>query len=105
MNQTARKPKKVASEEMTPVENIIPTTRTAQGLRDSLFDELDKLRSGKSTPRQAVAVARVASEIIKSVNMEIELHNVSRSLRDTAKDVSGLAPMFVTGPLVLGTVE
>lgn len=46
--------------------------RTTMGLRDVLFDELDALRSGASTPKKASAMARVASTIVASVKIEIE---------------------------------
>lgn len=48
------------------------TVRTAFGLRDLLFDELDDLRAGKSTAQKAGAISRVAREIVSSVKMEIE---------------------------------
>lgn len=50
----------------------VPVTRTSVGLRDALFDELDDLRSGKSTAQKASSVSRIAMAVINSVKMEIE---------------------------------
>lgn len=46
--------------------------RTSKGLRDALFDELEALRSGKSNPTQANAVAKLAGSVVETVKMEIE---------------------------------
>lgn len=46
--------------------------RTSAGLRDMLFDELEALRAGKSDPKRAMAVAKLAATIVDSVRMEIE---------------------------------
>jgi hypothetical protein len=81
---------------MTSVQTMVRTVRTAAGLRDALFEELDNLRSGRSTPRQSTAVARVAAEIIKSVHMEIEFHSVMRNLQGKADKI---------GPLEAGKLE
>lgn len=50
-----------------------PTIRTSAGLRDTLFDELDRVINGKSTPAQANAVARLADQIAATVHLEIEV--------------------------------
>ncbi|MHA2085641.1 MAG: hypothetical protein ACXAB9_11865 [Candidatus Thorarchaeota archaeon] len=48
--------------------------RTSSGLRDALFGELDALRSGEATPARAGAAARLAREIISSVQMELSFY-------------------------------
>jgi len=50
-----------------------PTIRTSAGLRDTLFDELDRVINGKSTPAQANAVARLADQIAATVQLELEV--------------------------------
>lgn len=94
-----KKPIAVAS---SPKVIDVHTTRTAQGLRDALFEELDNLRSGRSSPRQSNAVAHVAAEIIKSVFMEIEFHNVMHRLQNGAEDPTTIPA--VAGELQLGTL-
>ena len=72
--------------------------RTAAGLRDALFDEMDRLRAGQSNPQQAQAVAKLACQIINSVKAEIEYQGHVRSI---SSDLD--APLTQT--LQLGTVE
>ncbi len=49
-------------------------SRSAQGLRDALFAELDELRSGNGNPTKAQAVAKLAAQIINITKTEIEFH-------------------------------
>lgn len=69
--------------------------RTSSGLRDALFDEWDNLRSGKSNPKQAMAVAHLAKQIVNSVKIEIDFAAHVRSAKDG--EASAL-----TAPLRLG---
>lgn len=46
--------------------------RTGAGLREALFDVLDGLRSGRITPNQAIAAAKVACQIVNTVKVEVE---------------------------------
>jgi hypothetical protein len=59
--------------------------RTAEGLRDALFDELNLLRSGEATTSHARALASVARLVLESARLEIEqikqLQTVGKSLR------------------------
>ena len=55
----------------------MPVVRTSHGLRDALFDELDRLINGKSTPAQANAVARIADQIVATVQLEIEVKKIA----------------------------
>ena len=48
------------------------TNRTAGGLREVLFSEIDSLRSGESTAVRARAVASLGNAIVQSVNAEVE---------------------------------
>jgi hypothetical protein len=58
-----------------------PVTRTSSGLRDAIFDEIDAMRSGVSNPTRANAVAKLATGIVETVRMELE---VQRHLRQHA---------------------
>ena len=49
-------------------------TRTTQGLRDALFDELDELRSDAANPEKSLAVANVAKQIINTAKVELDFH-------------------------------
>lgn len=50
------------------------TIRTSEGLRDVLFDELDGIRDGSSTPGRAHAVCKLTTELIKTAQLEIEFY-------------------------------
>lgn len=47
-------------------------TRTTLGIRNLLFDEIDALRNGSTTPQKAGAVAKMVTPIVNSVKVEIE---------------------------------
>ncbi len=54
--------------------------RTAAGLRDALFDELDCLRSGDTSAAQAQATSKLACQIVNCVKAEIEFNTHVRGL-------------------------
>lgn len=54
--------------------------RTAAGLRDALFDELDRLREGDTNAAQAQATSKLACQIINCVKAEIEFNAHVRAL-------------------------
>lgn len=62
-----------------------PIVRTSAGLRDAIFDEIDSIRSGTSNPTRANAVAKLATGIVETVRMELE---VQRHLRSHAGSTS-----------------
>lgn len=55
--------------------------RTSAGLRSALFDELDCLRSGKSNAAKANATAKIASAIVATVEMELEVHRTMSKVK------------------------
>ena len=46
--------------------------RTSAGMREALFEELDRLRAGETTPQIAGAFSRLSSEITRNVMMEMK---------------------------------
>ena len=79
-------------------EIVARVERTSTGLRNALFDELDSLRSGNSDPKRANAVARISSEIVRSVHMEIQVHQHMRGMYKEDQATAKLPE-----PLKLGT--
>jgi hypothetical protein len=79
-----------------------PIVRTSAGLRDAIFDELDAIRAGASNPTRANAVAKLATSIVETVHMEVE---VQRHLRQhpIVSDVVQAAPVLGS-PMPLGSV-
>jgi hypothetical protein len=57
------------------LEKIKDTIRTSAGLRDTLFEELDNLRKGKISEKQAQMISRLAANIIDSVRVEMSAYN------------------------------
>lgn len=58
--------------------------RTSAGLRDALFAELEDLHNGVSTPHEATAFAKLAGNILGSVELDLknELLKESRLRRE-----------------------
>jgi hypothetical protein len=54
--------------------------RTSAGLRDAIFDEIDAIRSGASNPTRANAIAKLATGIVETVRMEIEVQRHARAM-------------------------
>lgn len=76
-----------------------PISRTSAGLRDAIFDEIDAVRAGYSNPTRANAVAKLATGIVETVRMEIEVQKHLKGL--PAEDRAKLAPSL-GAPLALG---
>ncbi|CAN7301355.1 hypothetical protein LJR231_001537 [Phyllobacterium sp. LjRoot231] len=76
-------------------------SRTTAGLRDAIFDEIDAIRNGTSNPTRANAVAKLATGIVETVRMEIE---VQKHLKLHAAPMSQ-APhnSFLGAPMPLGS--
>ena len=55
--------------------DIAEVKRTSAGLREALFDEIDRLRRGEVDPKRVNAIARISGEIVNTVKMEIEVAN------------------------------
>lgn len=67
----------MAKNEVT--KDTTPIVRNSAGLRDAIFDEIDAIRMGKSNPTRANAVAKLATGIVETVRMEIEVQRHLRS--------------------------
>ena len=62
--------------------------RTTHGLRDILFDELEELRSGEGDPTKAMAIAKLASQIINVANLEMRYHEMKIKAVESAVPVA-----------------
>ena len=63
----------MARKPSSPSTALPAVVRTTAGLRDALFDELDRLRNGDTDATSANAVARLADQISNTVIMELEV--------------------------------
>jgi hypothetical protein len=71
-------------------------TRTSQGLRDILFDEIEELRSGDGDPQKSMAVANLAKQIVNTAKIELDFH------RQMAQHAEAGSPVKM-GSLQLGS--
>ena len=65
------------------------STRTTQGLRDVLFDEIDELRSGKGDADKSMAVANLAKQIINTAKVELDFMRVLKMKEGDAQPKLG----------------
>lgn len=65
--------KKPEPSALVPISKILPPVeRSAEGLRDALFDELNLLRTGETTTAHARALANIARLIIETARLELQ---------------------------------
>lgn len=69
--------------------------RTSGGLRDALFDALERLREGDMEAGDAKAFALLAREIVHTVDLEIEVQKLRLEYPADSK-------LLVPSPLPLG---
>lgn len=81
LSQRANKEKEVSEAQVKGTMGEV--ARTSAGLRDAIFDEIDAIRNGSSNPTRANAVAKLASGVVETVRMELE---VQRHWRNATKD-------------------
>lgn len=88
---------------MTDKNQTLPTVnRTSAGLRDAIFDEIDAIRNGSSNPTRANAVAKLATGIVETVRMEID---VQKHLQKSAATptITDQASSGLGAPMALGS--
>jgi hypothetical protein len=68
-------------------------TRTSQGLRDILFDEIEELKTGKGDTQKSMAIANLAKQIVNTAKVELDFHR-----QMAAQDAAGT-------PVKMGTLE
>lgn len=70
-------------------------TRTSAGLRDALFDAIEKVKTGDITAGDAQAIALLSSSICKTVQLEIEIAKLRTQYPSDSK-------LTIPAPLTLG---
>lgn len=76
-------------------DNAVKIVRTSKGLQDTLFDEIDSLRDGSTTPQSARTVASLASGIIQTARLEMD-H--ARFISEQRGDVDGTKAIALGSP-------
>ena len=67
--------------------------KTTNDLRQILFDEMEDLRNGNSTPNQATAVSKLATNIINSASLEISVAKVIQIANGDSNPPDGVSAM------------
>lgn len=65
----------------------VKASRTGEGLRDLLFDEIDALRDGTGNASRAIAVAKLACQIINTVKVEVEYQHHVKALAANGQSI------------------
>ena len=71
------------------------TDRSASGLREVLFDQIDRLRAGEIKADEAKATAHLAKGIVDLTRLEMEAHRQMNADPDLLSD-------FTSSDLLLG---
>lgn len=61
--------------------------RDTSMLRDILFDELDDLRNGSADPKRAMAVAKLAHQIIGTAKVEMDFHKLAMKAKEAGQEL------------------
>jgi hypothetical protein len=72
----------------------LPTRRSTTGLRDALFDEIDRIRAGTGNLLEAGAIARLAQQIVNVTRMEMEYAKTAERFHN----VEPPREIMLTGP-------
>jgi len=65
--------------------------KTIEGLRESLFDEINLLRSGKGNLQRARAISQLASQAIDSIRVQIQYGRMLMANKDDKPVQLGIA--------------
>jgi len=65
---------------------IKPVEKTSRGLAFAMFEELEKLRTGESTPQQARAKSSIANTICTISRLEMDFARFVSSERSETSD-------------------
>ena len=82
---TKRKTKKKIRKKRRVV--IKKTMRSALGLRNLLFEEIDDLRNGRISTQRVSAISRASSQIIASTKLELDFQKFFSGGHSTLKSV------------------
>lgn len=71
--------------------------RTTHGLRDILFDEIERMQGKDADPTRAMAVSNLSKQILSTAKVELDFHRTMANL-----NTSGAGPVSL-GTLALGS--
>jgi len=62
--------------------------KSTQDIREVLADEINAIRSGKSTPARGNAIANITGKMLQSVKVDIEVHRYVSSGKREVKELT-----------------
>lgn len=62
--------------------------RTTHGLRDILFDEIERMQGKDADPTRALAVANLSKQIINTAKVEMDFHRALADLQSAGRDAA-----------------
>jgi hypothetical protein len=71
------------------------TAQNSEGLRQALFDTMDRLRNGETSPTVANATSRLAEQIISTVQLEMEVEMQAHELHKRSDIIGDSLPPVV----------
>ncbi len=77
------------------IAKVLSVERTSAGLRDALFEQLDALRAGNLTPLAANSFARLADQIIRTVELELTVEKTAAALQKRGEMLTDILPPIV----------
>jgi hypothetical protein len=63
-------------------EILTPIRRSTRGLTQLIFDEIELIRQGNSTPTRANAVAKMGNVIVETIRLEMEMERHAEKHRN-----------------------
>lgn len=70
---------------------------TTTDLRSTLFDEIRTLRAGESTPQQAMAVSKLATNIINTAMLDLAAARIAARIPEEKETLAcDIIPMSLT---------
>lgn len=67
-------------------------TPTTSGLRDALFDQMNKLRNGDITPISANAFSKLAEQVVRTVELEMKVVRMAYELKKNTEQLEEILP-------------
>lgn len=73
-------------------EVLPPLKHTTSALREAIFDEMNLIRSGKSSSTRANAMARLVTAVIESKHLEMAMERHAKAFPNADSDIQGPTP-------------
>jgi hypothetical protein len=79
--------------------------RSVEGLRDALFDELEDLREGASSPHEAVAFSTLAERVLDTFDKEMKKAAFDMAVKERAQRLEELKVALLEQKPIIDTTN